>query len=63
MLPVLGDRRVWTPPPPPTPIMEFSSFLQKKTSIIGEHNVDPTPSPETWIRTPDPRLDEAQTDK
>lgn len=60
MLPVLGDRRVWTLPPP---IMEFSSFLQKKNSITGEHNVDPTPSPETWIRTPDPRLDEAQTDK
>lgn len=60
MLPVLGDRRVWTPPP------HHGIFLfptEKKTSITGEHNVDPTPSPETWIRTPDPRLDEAQTDK
>uniref|UniRef100_K1RFU5 Uncharacterized protein n=1 Tax=Magallana gigas TaxID=29159 RepID=K1RFU5_MAGGI len=57
MLPVLGESGLLPP------IMEFSSFLQKKPSITGEHNVDPTPSPETWIRTPDPRLDEAQTNK
>lgn len=51
MLPVLGDRRVWTPPP------HHGIFLfptEKNPSITGEHNVDPTPSPETWIRTPDP---------
>lgn len=59
MLPVLGDRRVWTPPP-----KSWNFHLPtEKNSITGEHNVDPTPSPETWIRTPDPRLDEAQTDK
>lgn len=62
MLPVLGDRRVWTLPPPP-PNHGIFIFPTEKNSITGEHNVDPTPSPETWIRTPDPRLDEAQTDK